>query len=171
MQVLAVAVLGGAGCQQARAQAPDVTLVAPAAWPVSSIGVTFPTLKPALTAEIVAPVIKSSKSGAGVRIKTGVTLTNQGAVSAKNVTVAAYLSDDATLSSDDTNLISLKLADYKNTGNLKPGKTFTVPLPYHIPAAFVDAVQGKYLIFVVTADNFTGTGTSGRAVFGPIRLP
>ena len=171
MQVLTVALLGGAGCQQeARAQAPEATLAASAV-PVPSVGITPPTLKPELTTEIVTPVIKKSKTGAGVRINTAVTLTNQGGASAKNVTVAAYLSDDGILSSDDTNLASLKLADYKNKGNLKPGKAFTVPLPYRIPSAFVDAVQGKYLIFVATADNFAATGTAGQAVYGPIVLP
>ena len=164
MLVLTAALLGGAGCQQAQAQSPGVALTTPAA-------VIIPTLKPELTAAIVAPVVKSSQSGAGLRIKTGVTLTNKGAATAANVTVVAYLSDDGTLSSDDTNVATLKLSDYKTKGNLKPGKAFTVPLSYHVPAAFVDAVQGKYLIFVATADDFTATATAGQAVFGPITLP
>ena len=163
VQVVAAALLCGGACQRASAQLPS-DLAAVAVPPTT-------TLNPELVAQLVTPVIKNRQNGAGIRIKTGVMLTNQGGAAAKNVTVAAYVSDDGTLSADDTSLGSIQLSAYKNKGNLKPAASFTLPLSYRIPAAFVDGLRGKYLIFVPSADNFTADPTSGVAVFGPISLP
>ena len=155
MQFLAAVWLCGSACQQVQAQA---------------IPTPAPNV-PELKAQLVTPVIKTVHDGATIKIKTGILLTNEGSASAKNVTIAAYLSDDGTLSADDTTLATFQLSTFKNKGNLKVGKSFTVPLPYKIPAAFADALQGKYLIFVTAADNFTADATNGEVVFGPITLP
>ena len=162
--------LCGGACEQARAQATGVAPGAYLAVPLPAI-VPTTTLKPELTAQLVTPVIKAGKSGASIRIKTGVLLTNSGGAAAKNVTVTAYISDDGTLSADDTALGTIQLAAYKNKGNLKSAKSFTVPLSYKIPAVLKDELQGKYLIFVPGADGFTADPTDGVAVFGPIALP
>ena len=167
---LLAAALACGGVERSRAQLTDPhPLLSGAVSPiVQPIGQTDSKV-PVLVGQLVTPVIKKVTNGNGIRVKTGVSLSNTGTKAAKDVTVTAYLSDDATLSADDTKLITLDLADY-NAGSSKllKGQTLSVPLHYKVPAGIAAALEGKYLIFVISASNATASTT---VVFGPITIP
>ena len=161
-------VCGGAG--QSRAQLADPhalpsIAVSPKVQPI----VQADAKAPVLAGQLVTPVVKKAANGNGIRVKTGVFLNNTGNKAAKDVTVTAYLSDDGTLSDDDTKLITLNLADYNDgSSKLAKGEAMVVPLHYKVPAGIASFLVGKYLIFVIGASNATA---STPVVFGPIALP
>lgn len=127
------------------------------------------TKVPVLAGQLVKPVVKKATKGNGIRVKAEVALSNTGNKAAKDVTITAYLSDDGVLSDDDTSLITLNLADYNDgSSKLPKGQTLNVPLRYKVPGGLAALLEGKYLIFVVSATNAAADST---VVFGPITLP
>ena len=114
--------------------------------------------------------LKDTKSGNSARVKATVDLINTSSTALRNVTATVYLSDDDTLSADDTTLLTLSLADYVPKGKIGKHQTLTLPLNHKVPSALASYLNGKYLIVVLRADNL-GTLPTTPVVVGPITLP
>lgn len=96
---------------------------------------------------------KLSADGSKLKIKGKLTVKNRGPGKAKNVQVAAFVSDDQTLDSEDVQIsaISLKEEGFKK---IKPyDATGPIPFNFKIPAAAAAAFAGKYVLVVVDPDD------------------
>ncbi len=113
---------------------------------------------------------KKTKSGNADRLKAIVSLLNGSDAALHNVTATVYLSNDNTLSADDTTLITLKLSDYIPKGKIGKHKALSLPLNQKVPSMLASYLNGKYLIVVLSADDL-GTLPSTPVVVGPITLP
>lgn len=114
--------------------------------------------------------IKLTDDKSVLRVKATVSLRNTLDTVARHVTATVYLSDDATLSSDDINLRTLKLADYVPKGKIRKGETLSMPFNQKVPAVLASYVAGKYLIVVLSAGNLDLSGEA-PIVVGPIKVP
>ena len=113
---------------------------------------------------------KKTRSGSADRLKAIVSLLNGSSAALHNVTATVYLSDDNTLSADDTTLITLKLSDDIPKGKIGKHKALSLPLNHKVPSMLASYLNGKYLIVVLGADDL-GTLPSTPIVVGPITLP
>ena len=165
----AVLIGGGASRSLSQLASPHPLLSVVADSVVQPVSQADPAKVPVLASQLVGTVVKKIANGNAIRIKTAVFLNNTGNKAAKDVTVTVYLSDDGTLSDDDTKLITLNLADYNaGSGKVGKGQAFAIPLNYKVSAGIAAGLVGKYLIFVVSATN---AAASTPLVFGPITLP
>ncbi len=130
---------------------------------------TYSTLTPGLFGNVDDLQFKTTKSGE-TRAKAGVLLINTSATSLRNVTATVYLSDDNTLSADDTKIVTLDLSDYDAKGKVGKHSTVSLPFNYKVPSVLKSYLNGKYLIIVLSADNL-GTIATTPIVVGPITLP
>ncbi len=113
---------------------------------------------------------KQTKSGSAARAKAVVSLFNGSDTALQNVTATVYVSNDNTLSADDTALFTLRLSDYGSGGEIGKHKIFSLPLNEKVPTLLASYLNGKYLIVVLGADNL-GTLPTAPVVVGPITLP
>ena len=113
---------------------------------------------------------KPTKSGGSARVKAIVSLLNGSDTALRNVTATVYLSNDNTLSADDTTLFTLRLSDEVPSGKIGKHKILSLPLNEKVPAMLASYLNGKYLIVVLSADNL-GSLPSAPVVVGPIMLP
>ena len=119
---------------------------------------------PALSGNAGKLKVGTTADGSQIHVKTIAAVTNTGTKTAKGVTATVYLSDDAVLDAADTKVATLALADFlpASKGKIDKGETVSLPIKHKVPAALADALEGKYLIVVLSATN----GTPGDAANG-----
>lgn len=106
-----------------------------------------------LSAEVSDFKAKLSPDGSKLKIKGKLKVKNGGSGKAKNVQVAAFVSDDQTLDASDTQVgaISLKEEGFKK---LKANSaTGAIPFNFKVPAALAARLSGKYVLAVVDPDH------------------
>ena len=127
------------------------------------------TIAPGLFGSVNDLNFKITKSGE-TRAKATVNLVNTSDTTLRNVTATVYLSDDNTLSADDSKVLTLDLSDYVAKGKVAKHGTDTLPFNYKVPSVAKSYLNGKYLIIVLGADNL-GTIATNPIVVGPLALP
>jgi hypothetical protein len=148
--------------------------MAPAEEPLASIPLHAPIIDPIGPigpAPIVPPVgsvdgpflsghftdltVKTTKAGNFVKVKGLLTIENIGRKVARNVRVAVYLSPDQARTPGAGPIAKLELSEYHNgNGKIKELGIVTIPIEYKLPTLIASNLSGKYLIFVLAANNF-----------------
>lgn len=111
-----------------------------------------------------------SANGSKLKIRGKLKVYNNGPGSAKNVPVAAFVSNDQTFDAADLEVmtVSLKDAGFKK---LKPySATGHIPFKFKVPAAQARQLSGKYVLVVIDPDNKMDEidETNNVVVLGPL---
>lgn len=128
------------------------------------------TIAPGLFGSVDGLHLKTNANSGITHIKATVTLHNSSNTALHHVTATVYVSDDNTLSADDTKVTTLNLSDYVSKGRIGKFKTLSLPLKQKVPTVMASYLEGKYLIVVLSADEL-GTAGTNPIVVGPITLP
>ena len=124
---------------------------------------------PGLHGSVEGLQLKNTAKG-DTRVKADLVLSNTSSTVLHNVTATVYLSDDNTLSADDTTITTLNLSDYVPKGKVGKHKIFALPFNYKVPSLVASYLSGKYLIVTLAADDLGSLATE-PIVIGPITLP
>ncbi len=132
-----------------------------------------PVVKAAdLTVDFSGVKIGSNAAGSKSKFKGALTVTNAGKKPAKNVQVAAYLSDDQSFSAADDKFVSLlRLSDFGFPTLAKNGgATGPLAVKFIAKASDLGATSGKYLLVVADPENAINDADRANNVFvyGPL---